>query len=395
MPLRPLRWPPYAVSCLTDFVAFLVYFTVSRELAEMRKDLLTMGLIGAIGPVIGSVAFVVCGRLSDRFGRQRMIVGGTLLMMVGPVVVLYWHAYCTAYVLAGVAAAMIFPSVVALMSHGRGGGAGGISRTLILFCLSWNLGMMSAQANGGWLFGIGRQWPLVVAFCFGVVNVLVALLCRKPAPVPAPVAADVAVALDGHQRRRAAAFTRLAWTANLGGAFAIAMIFHLLPKLMVEMNVPPERHGLILAMMRCLVIGVYLLMWCVRFWHFRFWLAAVSQTIAVGGMLLLAHARHESHLWLAVAALGQSTGFNYFASLYYSATGSSDERRASASGIHEATLAFGIAAGSAGGGLIGYLVDIRKPYLLAAGVIAALVCVQVAIYFWHTRPSMRRAAEPA
>ena len=393
--MDPRRWLPYLISCLTDFTAFLVVFTVSRELAETDASLLRMGLIGAVGAVVASVSNFFFGRLADRFGRRRMVVGGALLLIATPGVVYYLHWYYVAYALSGIATGMIFPSVVALLSHGRGpgNGVGGISRTLILFCLSWNVGLMSSQALGGWLFTVDMQWPLLAACCLGTADLIAASFLRKPRSEPVAAESPAALERRTNGRSMSAAFVRLAWVANLGGAFSIAMIFHLFPKLAVEMDVPADQHGFMIAMMRLFIIGVYLLMHWFSFWHFRFRLAILSQALAVAGLLLLAGATDVWHLWLGLAALGQSTGFNYFASLYYSTTGSSDARRASASGIHEATLAIGLAAGSGVGGLIGELAGVRWSYMLGAAVIVLMVGTQVAVYLRHTRSHVRLAAD--
>ena len=71
---------------------------------------------------------------------------------------------------------------------------------------------------------------------------------------------------------------------------------------------------------------------------------------------------------------------DYFAGLYYSTTGSADHNRSQAGGIHEATLALGMAGGSFFGGLSDEWAGERAPYFLAAGVIAILAVAQLLLY---------------
>jgi hypothetical protein len=257
-----------------------------------------------------------------------------------------------------------------------------MSRVLIVFCLAWNLGMMAGQFFGGWLFDIDRLWPLRAAFCLAALNLLAIAVMRRPDPTGSEhVSCDHSLSCDV----QAGAFARLAWIANLGGAFSMSMVLHLFPKLAVLLNVPAEQHGEIMATMRFVVIGVYMLMHRIRFWRFRFTTALISQGIAAAGMVLLSLATSTAQLWLALAALAQLSGYNYFASLYYSTSGSADEQRGAASGIHEATLALGFAAGSAIGGAVGQWFGAQAPYGLAAVLIVVLACVQMGVYRQQVR----------
>ena len=387
----------YAITWLTDFALFLLVFVVSRDLAERGASLLTMGVAGGGFSFAVAASSIVFGHLSDRLGRKRPICTGILVMLLGlascgllvPGTTLYFAAYW----LVGIGAGLIYPPIIAWLSQGPNvcNGASGVSRTLIRFCLAWNLGLICGQMSGGWLFAIGRHWPLVAGVGLLTIDLIVALTTRGTPVVTtgdAPDPADPAV----QRRSVSAAFARLSWISNLGGAFAISVIFHLFPKLMVTLDVSSGRHGMMLVLIRLVAMSAYLVMYRSAFWHYRFSVSLVVQAVAVAGLVMITVASNQLMLLAGLAAIGLLVGHNYFASLYYSTSGATEERIGAASGIHEATLGLGFAGGSLLGGLLGNLAGVRMPYLLAAGLIIALAGVQMFAYYRNVRPLTDRSA---
>jgi predicted MFS family arabinose efflux permease len=120
-----------------------------------------------------------------------------------------------------------------------------------------------------------------------------------------------------------------------------------------------------------------------------------TQLLAAAGLVVIALADSSVTLLVGLALLGQLVGFNYFSGLFYSTAGSSQTRRALAAGIHEATLAAGMAVGTIVGGMLGTLVNHRTPYLLAAGVLVVLLVVQSVAWRNWVRPLTSSAAEPS
>ena len=375
---RPLL---YAITWLTDFAVFMAVFSVSRALAEAGEALSTMGVIG--GSISLAVGFgaLAGGRLSDRFDARRVLLVGTIgflaslaaCSMLRPNHVLFYALY----VAIGLASGAIYPSVLAAL--GRTAAEGSDHRTvsgpLVRFCLAWNGGMVSGQFAGGWLFDLGPSWPMRAGAVLALVNVLLVLAMRGSGSRPAPGPSEHTPAQRVH-RERSATFARMAWLANLGGTFAMSMVLHLFPSLMVELKVLPHRHGTLLAISRVVVIAMYLVMHRLTFWHHRFWVNGVSQAVAILGLVLIATGQGLWPITIGLLCLSQLVGYNYFASLYYSTTGAIQERKGAASGLHEASLALGLAAGSIVGGLVGDLLGGRAPYHLAACVIATVLAAQ-------------------
>ena len=190
----------------------------------------------------------------------------------------------------------------------------------------------------------------------------------------------------------AANFKRLSWIANPGVMIGGSMVIHLLPDLAVPIGIAAESHGSLLACWRAVIIGTYLLMHFAGFWHYRFSTSLASQLLGAVGLVTIAQAESAATLLLGLTLLGQLVGYSYFSGLFYSTAGSSQHRRALAAGIHEATLAAGMAIGTVVGGVLGSVIDQRLPYMLAAMVLLVLVAVQSVVWWKLPCPLRLQAA---
>ena len=386
----------YTIAYLTDFCAMLLIFATTRALAQADTSLLKMGAIGAVLSVTHAVSSFISGVSSDRIGRRRVILAGMLIMIASLAGALVLKAdtwgYYAAYWACAVATGMVFPTLIAWINQGQPADPRSrhISRTIIRFCLAWNLGMIFGQYGGGWLFPWGRHWPIAVGLGLAVVNLCVVLLTGRHHTKPPAAIPTTEHQSHFEEQPIAAAFKRMGWIANLGGAFAVSTILHLFPRLAVSLGVPSGQHGTILALMRASIVATYLLVHHSRFWQYKFYPALIAQALAVGGLAVLSLARSVVALGVGLFAIAILVGYNYFASLYYSSASGGDERRGLASGVHEATFGVGIGAGSLGGGLVGTYAGERAPYVLAIGIITGLAVVQI-VYFLRRVVPLRRA----
>lgn len=392
----------FLICGLTDFAAFIVVFAVSRGLAERQVEPWYLGVVGAGLSFSAGVGSILGGWLSHRFDGRVMFVGGALLILlsIGSCGIAGFDSrwFLGAYWLLGIGIGCLYPPLVGWLNQGEDVHANhrGVSRTLILYCVAWNLGMMCGQLTAGSLFSKGTNWTYGVAFAIAVVNLVLAFIAaRQVVPLVIPLNGNPTRAeLDTVEM--AGAFKRLSWIANLGGMFGGSMVIHLLPDLAVVIGVPPDDHGKLLACWRAVIIATYLVMHYAAFWHYRFSTSLVSQLLAACGLVVIARAESSWMLLVGLAMLGQLVGYNYFSGLFYSTAGSSHERRALAAGIHEATLAAGMAVGTIVGGVLGSLVNHRVPYLLAAAVMLTLLVAQFVGWRRWVRPLwQRRSVEHA
>jgi predicted MFS family arabinose efflux permease len=124
------------------------------------------------------------------------------------------------------------------------------------------------------------------------------------------------------------------------------------------------------------------------FWHHSFSSAMVTRVAALIGMLVLCLAVTPLGLLAGMLGLGFAQGFNYFASVYYSTTGSRQDNRGRTTGKMEAMISMGMGIGTLLGGAVG-IFSLRVPYALGLGIVLVLVFVELAIYVRHIRPLMR------
>ena len=386
----------YASVFLTDMTTIALVFTVDRDLAERGADLLTLGLIGGGMAIAMAVSSMVFGSLSDRIGRWPLALGGIGMLVLAASGCLAFSPpswlYYGAYWLAGAAAGMYYPATIALLSRDprQRSGSRGISRPLVIFCFAWNAGLVAGTGVAGHLFALGRTWPIGVALAGSGLNLLI-LLWALARPDPRAAAA---ITIDPEMLRHqelSAFFTRMAWIANLGGAFSMSMVFHLLPRLMVDLDVPADDHGRLIMLCRACVLVTYAVLYRSAFWHYRFHVPAVTQLLAIAGLLIVVAAQATWQIGLGLAGLGVLAGYNYFASLYYSTASGGAKRQGLVSGIHEASLAVGFAMGSIAGGAFAWLAEAfddvlpplliqRSPYVLAMAMMAVLLVLQGWMY---------------
>ncbi len=393
--------PPalFLIPLLTDFSGMLLIFTVSRNLAELDVGLLKMGLIGAGHAATASLSSFVFGTLSDRIGRKKLIIPGIILLLMSSTVCLIVPfgrgVFLSMYWLSALSLGMIHPATIAWINRGeeKTNHSRSVSGNLIRFCIAWNLGVLSSQFFGGKLFTIGPEIPLFCAAILALANLIVVIVLSRTAtdesraaPDGDRIAEETPVAAEPHIDSHASGidisstFVRLSWLANIGGAFSVSTILHLFPQLAVSLGVPADQHGTILALMRVMVICVYLVLHSTRFWQYRFGANLTVQACAIAGLISIYFAQSPVHLYFGVLGIAILIGFDYFSGIYYGNTGHGDEKRGFASGMHEASLGLGIAAGSAAGGVLGEVIGDRVPYLLAIGVLLVLTCAQMALF---------------
>ncbi|MBN1557084.1 MAG: MFS transporter [Lentisphaerae bacterium] len=388
--MNPTRRRLLLASWHMDFCVGLFGFALTRLLAERGLGLPRLGLLAGIGALLWACVSLAGGRAADRLGRRTLVLAGAWLVLAGAVVAAAFRTVTPvavgAWWLSSCGAGAFYPAVMAWLSQGGGASASGrrhVSRSVIRFCLAWNLGLVSGQLSAGALYGLGPAWPLALAVLLAASNLRLTARCRAGSLPPAET--EPVEAADARHRALAAAFSRLCWIANIGGTFVVGVIFNLLPDLMVALDIAPALHGLMLGIMRVVVIATYVLLHKTRFWHYRISVPLAAHALAVGGLVLIGLADNAAPLAAAMALLGVMLGFNYFASLYYSSTGAEDRAKGKASGFHEATFAAGIAAGSMIGGLAGRWFGPRGPYRLAAALVALLALAQLVMYLRRTR----------
>jgi len=128
------------------------------------------------------------------------------------------------------------------------------------------------------------------------------------------------------------------------------------------------------------------------FWQYRFRFAVLAQIVGCVGLIVISQADSVQALMFGVAALSAMMGHNYFASLFYAASGHAPRQKGRAFGLIEASLGLGAAGGSFFGGLAGSELGSRAPFLIAASLVAMLLVAQ-AVAFWKLIRPIRQTRD--
>jgi len=379
----------YLIAWLTDCALILFIFSATRVLAEQHADPWTMGTLGAVFFLASALSNAFAGGLSDRIGRRIVsITGATGLVASLSIPLVFtegsWRFY-VAYACVGVSVGHIYPSVIAWLSQGAGRMEA--SRRFLRFGIAFNLGILGGQIGGGWLYDhVNATAPLLTAVGLAVGTVIcVCFVSERQRNDGLELDGPESLEVNHVERVSARRFIRLAWLANFAGMFSMSTLWFLFPTLAVSLEIPAEKHGVVLGVGRAAVIGVYGLMHVVQAWHHRFRYSVLAQLLGLSGMILVCVGRQPAALACGVVMLSVLLAYNYFASLFYNRTGHDDRRKGAAFGINEAFLSLGASGGSLLGGWAATELGDRAPFQLAAMLIAASLTVQV-VWFIVRRP---------
>ncbi len=389
----------YVVTWLTDFSYSLFLFTLTRYLAEHGGDPMQLGIAGACNALTYALGAAFFGHISDRIGTRLLIAIGACILTLMFTMALYSLALPFLYVyffLSGLGTALIFPPIIVLVAAGQpsGGGFGrAATRPLILFCVSWNLGVLCGQSGGGFLFDVNPELALKlgVGSSLAILLLIVSTHVRPLGDVSLPISDREA--LPGPASVRLRVFAAAGWLANISGASALSLIHFIFPKLVTDLGINAAVHGMMLTTGRIFVFGVYFLLHFTTFWRHRLLPAVAAQIIGVVSLLLLTYGSTVAVLTAGLTGLGVMMGYNYFASMFYSTTSFSSRRVGLASGIHQGSMAIGFTAGSLGGGYLSLHSGIRVPYQVCIAILLCSLLFQVLGYLWvHGWRGARSAA---
>ena len=180
--LKPLL---YLICVLTDFSAFVVVFAVTRGLAEQKMEVWYLGIAGGAFSFSVGMASLLSGWLSNRFDSRLVFVSGCIMVPLAVVACGFGTTatvwFLPRYCLLGMGLGSIYPTLIGWLNRNEDvhSNRQGVSRTLIIYCVSWNLGMMSGQLTAGSLFDLGAQWIYGAAFGVAVVNVVLAVVATR------------------------------------------------------------------------------------------------------------------------------------------------------------------------------------------------------------------------
>ncbi|RJP14861.1 MAG: MFS transporter [Candidatus Abyssobacteria bacterium SURF_5] len=371
---------------------------------ELRASSLELGVIGAFGSATYAATVVFAGTLSDRFGRKRVIICGTLLTAVvlafmplssTPVHLIFLN------VSLGCSTAFFWPVLEAWLSDGAsseevGKGLGG-------FNVSWSAGACLGPLMGGILYTRSSALALLLAAA-GVC--LVAYIAYQNKNVTAASPLISATKLDSIQIDQSTAepiagptngksLLYAIWMANFTSWFVMSEIRMLFPKLGVDvLGMQPWVIGLLIFALGFSLTATFYLMGVSRLWRNSPRPLIFAQILIIVFLLAMTGSTSAVTLSIVFCGLGVGFGIAYSYSLYYSVVGSLE--KGAGSGRHEMVLGMGAVLGPLlGGGVTEIFSTLRAPYILGAVLVFISLGAQLRIFSANRESALIRTSPRA
>lgn len=367
----------YGFAFANNFCIAILYLNLPLRALTLGADAFHLGLIGGIWSLSAICAAVLCGRLSDRIGRDGLMALGPLLSGLATLSILAIPKLGQVFLVAaamGVSSALFWPSIEAKVADisGRHEMGDRLSR----FNVSWSSGSGLGTVLSGVIAEQSALLPFWVAAALSLaLGLRLAALVR--AGEKGGQAGPHPPAETHPPHRQAAAFLFMARLVFFGLTFTIGSIRWLFPKLAVSLGMGSMAVGVVLWMVTGAQALGFLGMAFVRRWQYAFGALLLTLTLPLAGLLLAWRATTPVGFSVAFFAVGLSSGLAFNLSLFYSVH--APHGRGGNAGLHEAIGGLGWMLGPLLGGVVARQVSLPATYLLNLAAVA-LVLAAVLVY---------------
>ena len=394
------------MSLLLDLCVGGVWFVVGRRLSDTEQALaiapattaIHLGVLGGIMFLTYTLGTLVSGRVSDRFGRRRLMLLGAGIYAIAAFLCSQTDHFVPLtifFLLLGLGGAVFWPPTIAWLSEEKSGA--GLRWALGCFCVAWNFGILLGSLVAGMLYVWSPSGAIKIFAITMAVSLLAVLWPTRSGQSPdfAPQLPEEDP-LAATREARSHHFVRAAWAANFATILGLAGATSLFPQLATAMDIVPPIHGRLTALIRFTAIVTFVLVQWTVLWRHRTWPLIVSQIVGVASMLILARGQAVGSFAVAFLLLGISVGFNYYASVYYSLE-AYPLTKGKGAGFHEAVLGAGLFLGPILSGGCGSLVSsrwpslgLRAPYYFCAAFLFLGMIAQLIPFFNGKTPARPR-----
>jgi MFS family permease len=323
------------------------------------------------------------GRVSDRFGRRRLLISAPLLLAAS--CFLLASAQQIKFILAlsavnGLCMTLYWPSFQAWVADQETGT--GLARNIGGFNMSWTAATLVGPILSGFLYTLSPRLPFLIAAALALGLFLLIFTSVRDRRIPAAHGPSP-IQLKGNVSHLN--FLYATWVANFASWFAIGNARYQFPKLARQLNTSPQSIGLLLGCIGFAMFSGFFILRGRENWHFSKGHLLGAQFLAVAATLLIFWTNSPWLFALAFILLGTSASVTYYSSLYYAVHLLTAKGKGT--GLHESIVGSGAVLGPVLGGIAAQYAGLRAPYLLCLGVLLLAMTVQwTLLVFRGNRP---------
>jgi MFS family permease len=380
------------LSFIIDVGAACVILGSQFRAIELQAPPLLLGLLGTATFLVSVAMNVVGGHLSDRLGRRMVTLLSCGVCIVG------WFGLLTVQTiwqllalstLSGIGLGLLWPPVEAWLADLCGDNPRLLKRNIGLFNMAWTLGLVVGPLVAGPAWEAWGERLFLLPGALAIVSLILTLL-TPPAPhsehsVPPP---------DHVHPESVRVFMFMAWCGVFAGAFARGLLNAMFPRVGVDLG---YSHTLIGRLIFVLAAAMFVSFTITRIssrWQYRLPLLIASVFLSIFAMLLGAVADNPWWFALSFAVAGGALGLTYVSGITY-VLHAGAEGRGKRLGVHEAMMGSGLIFGPLCGGLAGQYLNLRAPFLVAAGVFALALVGQIILWLGRPRNHSARLSTAA